>query len=78
MPAVVGESKARDELGVAEHGGHALAGDVIVDGKGLVGAGSGSVHSGAIKAHFNQGSVITDGAFESSKRIQELLNEISK
>jgi hypothetical protein len=33
--AVVAELDARHDLGVAEHGGHALPAHVVVDGKGL-------------------------------------------
>lgn len=64
MPAIVGELESRDKLGVAEHGGHALAGVVVEDGQGLVRARGGRVNPASIKGNLDQRSVLANRTFE--------------
>ena len=61
MPAVVGELEPGDELGVAEHGGHALAGVVVEDGQGLVRAGGRRVDPAAVERDLDQRPVLDRG-----------------
>ena len=68
MLAVLCESDARDELRVSEHGGHALAGVVVVDGDGLVGAGGGGVDAAAVERHLDERAVVAVRALERSER----------
>ena len=64
MPAVVGELEPGDELGVAEHGGHALAGVVVEDGQRLVRAGRGRVDPAPIERDLDQRPVLADRTLE--------------
>ena len=64
MPAVVGELEPGDELGVAKHGGHALAGVVVEDGQGLVRAGGRRVDPAAVERDLDQRPVFADRTFE--------------
>ncbi len=66
--AVVRELDARDELRVAEHGGHALAGVVVVDGHRLVRAGGRRVDAAAVERHLDQRAVVAVRALERSVR----------
>jgi hypothetical protein len=66
MSAVVAEFESGDKLRMSEHGGHALSGQVIVDGQGLVGARGGRIHSASIERDLDQGSVLSGRAFEGS------------
>ena len=62
--AVVAELDACHQLGMAEHGCHALAGHVVVDGQRLVGAGGGNVHPASVQSHLDQGSVLAGCTLE--------------
>ena len=64
MPAVVGELEPGDELGVAKHGGHALAGVVVEDGQGLVRAGGRRVDPAAVERDLDQRPVLANRTLE--------------
>lgn len=49
---------------MSDHGRHALAGDVIEHGDGLVRAGGGHVQSAAVHRDLDEGAVLADGALE--------------
>ena len=62
--AVLCEPDAGDELGVSEHGGHALAGVVVVDGDGLVGARGRRVDPAPVERNLDQRPVVAVRALE--------------
>ena len=62
--AVLCEPDAGDELGVSEHGGHALAGVVVVDGDGLVGARGRRVDAAPVERNLDQRPVVAVRALE--------------
>lgn len=64
MLAVVGELEAGDELGVPDHGGHALARVVVEDGQRLVGARGGGVDAGPVQRHLDQRAVVARRTLE--------------
>ena len=64
MLAVFCEADPCDELRVSEHGGHALARVVVVDGDRLVGARGGRVDAAAVERHLDEGAVVAVGALE--------------
>ena len=49
---------------MSEHGGHALARVVVVDGDRLVGARGGRVDAAAVERHLDEGAVVAVGALE--------------
>ena len=68
MLAVVGELDPGHELGVADHGGHALSRGVVVHAEALVRAGGGRVHAAAVQHHLDEGPVLAGGALEGPEK----------
>ena len=62
--AVLREADSGDEFRVSEHGGHALARVVVVDGDRLVRAGGGRVDAAAVERHLDERAVIAVGPLE--------------
>ncbi len=52
---------------MAEHGCHAFAGDIVVDGQGLVRARRGRVHPAPVQSHLDQGAVLAGRALEGAR-----------
>ena len=67
--AVLCEPDAGDELGVPEHGGHALAGVVVVDGDGLVGARGRRVDPAPVERNLDQRPVVAVRALERPAKV---------
>ena len=67
--AVLCEPDAGDELGVSEHGRHALAGVVVVDGDGLVGARGRRVDPAPVERNLDQRPVVAVRALEGPEKV---------
>ena len=66
MLAIVAELDPGHELRVAEHRRHAFAGQVVIDGQGLVGARRCNVHAAPVQGNLDEGSILTGSALECS------------
>lgn len=62
--AVVGEAQPGGQLRVAAHGGHALAGVIVVDREAFVGAGGGQEYARPVQHHLEQRAVVAAAALE--------------
>jgi len=67
MLAVIAKFETSDELRMTEHGCHAFARDVIVDGQGLVRAWRGRVHPAPVQGYLDQGAVLAGRALEGAR-----------